>query len=181
MNAAPMTTNVTQKHSSSINLPRGMSLRKVMCWVNSTLEADWIVQIAKSLVSAYNGDCQVVMCMDRPTSTLRTAGSHPSGQTPLTPELLALAGQKLSEMYGEDVRTMVLPGHPITEIRRYARTQQVDLIVMGEQALALEKVYGERLFDDAPCTVMLLVTPGSQKNPSNGHRDQDPAGPQHER
>ena len=44
--------------------------------------------------------------------------------------------------------------------------QRVDLVVMGEQALKVERGCGERLADAAPCTVLILVPPvhrGSQQ------------------
>ena len=71
---------------------------------------------------------------------------------------------------------MVLPGHPVAEIRRYARTQNIDLIVMGEQALAVEKTYGERLLDDAPCTVMVLGLPQQTDNPTKNRPTQSKQG-----
>ena len=76
---------------------------------------------------------------------------------PLTPEIINAAKQKLSALYGDDVFTLVLPGHPIAEINRYARNKQMSLIVVGEQGLAVERDYGQCLSEDAPCTVMTLT------------------------
>lgn len=80
-------------------------------------------------------------------------------QTPLTPEVIIRAERKLSKLYGTEVSTMVLPGHPVQEVRRYARNHGVDLIVIGEQGVLLEQTYGVRMADRAPCTVMILLPP----------------------
>jgi nucleotide-binding universal stress UspA family protein len=109
------------------------------------------------------------MCLDSPE------------KKPLTPEVIGQTGTELSTLYGNDIHTMVLPGHPITEIRRYARTRNIDLIVMGEQALAVEEAYGERLLDDAPCMVMVLAIPKQEENPSTNRPAKVKSGQMHKR
>jgi len=77
---------------------------------------------------------------------------------------------RLHQLYGPDTRTMVLPGHPIREIRRFARTQDIDIVFMGVQAHAIEEEFGERLVHDAPCAVLSLVYPRgwqSSRRPRN--------------
>ena len=101
--------------------------------------------------------CEVVMCLDAPHRLDARRGADGQRVRPLTPEVIMSAERSLQRLYGPDTRTMVLPGHPVSEIRRFARNQSVDLIVMGEQAHAIEKEFGERLVDDAPCAVLSLV------------------------
>ncbi len=154
----------------------GFGFKKVLCWVNSTETSEWTVQAARSLAVTSNGSCHVIMCLD---CASRPGKPVQKGKAPLTPEVIAKACADLAELYGDEVHTMVLPGNPIAEIRRYARNQKMDLIVMGEQGLAVERTYGERLYENAPCTVMVLVMP-EENNTSNESRTQT-KGRQHER
>ena len=134
-----------------LSIMRGNDLKNVLCWVDSTDRQDWIVKVGKALSDSCQGRCHAVMGLDCPS---RVSGSSAKpakpGRAPLTPEIIALAGKRL-------------PGHPVAEIRRYARTRKVDLIIMGEQALQVERAYGERLIENAPCTVMILATPEPEK------------------
>lgn len=151
--------NVT---GAALNLPPTLKLRKVLCWVNSTEKTDWTVQIGKALASAFQGVCHVVMCLE----CQNPHGSRPDcpeRRPPLTPETISEAGEALQDLYGNDVLTMVLPGHPIAEVRRYASTRNMDLIIVGEQALEVERTWGERVYEKSPCAVMILVLPEALK------------------
>ena len=132
---------------------------RVLCWVGSTEKPDSAVPLAQALARLHKGECHVVMSLDIPDGT--PSGTHSlSGRcTPLTPEIINRAKQELARLYGDDVFTLVLPGHPITEIKRYARNKKVKLIIVGEQGLAAERDYGQKLCDDAPCTVLTLFIP----------------------
>jgi hypothetical protein len=127
----------------------GLEPERCVCWVGSLEERDKVFDLARSLVGHHA--CEVVMCLD--------PGEAGPRKRPLTPEVIIAAEIRLQRLYEPDTRTMVLPGHPISEIRRFARTQQIDLIVMGEQAHAIEQKFGERLIDDAPCAVLSLIHP----------------------
>ena len=139
----------------------GLVLREILCWVGSDEKADATIQLAQNLALQSGSRCQVIMGMDTPFR--RTDGSFTSStsQQPLTPESIAEAQRKLVALYGPDLHPVVVPGHPITEVRRYAANRQVDLIVLGEQALRVEEAYGERLADNAPCPLLILVPPAS--------------------
>ncbi len=99
------------------------------------------------------------MGLDCPARMGSAARSHRLGAMPLTPEVIARTESQLQELYGDRVSVMVLPGNPITEIRRYARNKKMDLICIGNQALAVETVYGQRLTEDAPCPVIVFFAP----------------------
>ena len=129
--------------------------RRILCWVCSTEKPDSAVPLAQTLARMHKGECHVVMSLDAPYRL-----NHAGGRSiPLTPEIINAAKQKLATLYGEDVFTLVLPGHPVAEIKRYARNKHVSLIIVGEQGLAAERDYGQRLCDDAPCAVMTLFQP----------------------
>ena len=140
----------------------GVPCRKVLCWVESVVEEDRVVRVAQALAALGRGVCHVVMGLDSP----RRLGGNGDGppRAPLTPELIGRADSQLAALYGRGVATMVLPGHPVEEVRRYARTRGVDLIVIGEQGLAVEREYDTRVADDPPCAVMSLVLPPSGDN-----------------
>ncbi len=154
-----MTEDTSHRGATTVTLPPWIRFKRVLCWVNSTQTEDWIVPIARSLTDSNEGACHVVMCLDCPADTTRRDPAGRPNKAPLTPQMISRAGQELAELYSEDVHTIVLPGHPVTEVRRYGRNHKMDLIMIGEQGLALERVYGERLCDNAPCTVMILVLP----------------------
>jgi hypothetical protein len=146
---------------------------KILCWVCSTEKPDSAVPLAQALARLHKGECHVVMSLDVPNGTPggHSAGNHSfSGRcTPLTPEIINRAKQELAHLYGDDVFTLVLPGHPITEIKRYARNKKVKLIIVGEQGLAAEREYGQKLCDDAPCTVLTLFIPTPPIEEKNSH------------
>ncbi|MDJ0764904.1 MAG: hypothetical protein QNJ97_18120 [Myxococcota bacterium] len=158
---------------------KGLDFKKVLCWVNSTRIKDSVVALAKSLAATCNGKCHVVMGLDCPSRDRNQLPSNGPGQLPLTPEVIGRAETELAALYGEDAHTMVLPGHPIAEVRRYARTQAMDIIAVGDQGLAVERAYGERLCDNAPCAVVVLMMP--QMNNPKQTRPQFSAGRTYER
>jgi len=129
--------------------------RRILCWVSSTDKPDAAVPLARILARMHKGECHVVMSLDAPHRLDQAEGRS----IPLTPEIINAAKQKLANLYGEDVFTLVLPGHPVAEIKRYARNKHVSLIIVGEQGLAVERDYGQSLCDDAPCAVMTLYQP----------------------
>ena len=113
--------------------------------------------MARALTAAAAGRYGVILCLDAGCRSRTAVELGLRG--PLTPEMIGTVQRKLDELYGWRIPTMVLPGHPLREIRRYALTKGLDLIIMGEQGLALEGAYEGRLCDDAPCAVMVLVRP----------------------
>jgi len=141
-------------HSNGTELLENLG-RRILCWVCSAEKPDSAVPLARTLARMHSGECHIVMSLDAPPRI-----HSPSGRSvPLTPEIINEAKQKLATLYGEDVFTLVLPGHPVAEIKRYARNKHVSLIIVGEQGLAAERDYGQSLCDDAPCTVMTLFQP----------------------
>jgi nucleotide-binding universal stress UspA family protein len=126
---------------------------RILCWVCSSEHCDPAVALAQALARMHKGECHVVMSLDTPHVWQHSA----ERSIPLTPEIINDAKQKLAALYGDDVFTLVLPGDPITEIKRYARNKQMSLILVGEQGQAVERDYGQSLCEDAPCPVMTLL------------------------
>ncbi len=143
----------------ALRLP-GLPCKRVLSWVHSLAEADSSVPVARALARSAAGSHQVVMCLET------HPGNRPGlpGRRPLTPQLIGEAQARLTRLYGWRSRVLVLPGHPLVEVRRYARNKRVDLVVLGEQALAVERAYRQRLCDDAPCAVMILLLPQEQSD-----------------
>lgn len=131
--------------------------RRCVCWVGCLEHREPAFALACAV--ADSGPCHVVMCLDSPARLEPHRPLPPGRQQPLTPEVIAAAEAMLQQLYRREAKTMVLPGDPIIEIRRYAQTHDVGIIVMGSQALAIEHEYGRRLVDDAPCPVLVFVTP----------------------
>lgn len=132
--------------------------RRILCWVCSSEACDPAAALAQALARMHKGECHVVMSLETPH-----LWQHSSERSiPLTPEIINEAKQKLAALYGDDVFTLVLPGDPVTEIKRYARNKQMSLILVGEQGQAVERDHGQSLCEDAPCPVMTLLQRSSQ-------------------
>ena len=140
-----------------------------VCWVASTKEADAAVALAKEL--GRPNPCRVVLCLDSPDRLYARQSSPTRRRGPLTPEMIGRATSLLHNLYGPDTEAMVLPGEPLAEIRRYVRTHNISLVVMGEQALTLESEYDARLIDDPPCPVLLFVDPTRSNQVGTGGTD----------
>lgn len=149
-------------------------VERCACWVASAGEMDEAVSIAKAI--AKPNPCHVVLCLDSPlrVSTRDVASdgiaSGLESKGPVTPEVIGKATAMLRYLYGSDTNVMVLPGAPQREIRRYVRNHKIDLVVMGSQALAVEREYGESLLDDPPCRVLVFVDPNhNSQDDQNNH------------
>lgn len=139
------------------------SIKRILCWVTSMNRRDSSAMFGQSLARQNNAECHIVMGLDSPNQLPGTDSSLGAleKKAPLTPEVISKAERILARLYCDidHVRTMVLPGHPIQEIRRYARRHQIDLILMGNQGLSVEEKYGERLCESAPCAVIVMIPP----------------------
>ena len=145
--------------SQQPNLLPGISYNAVLCWVGNQFQSDPAVRVARGLAALSGGTCTVVLGLDSPLNRTPAGGD---ARTPLTPEVISRTGSQLAGLYGADAHTIVLPGHPVKEVRRYARNNNVDLVVLGHQALRVQKNYGEKL--TPPCSMMILVHPAVQPN-----------------
>jgi len=154
---------VNQRNAMTTHRPPlpGVRCGKVVCWVDSFVRRDHCVAVARALARSESGFHEVVLCLDSPCRSRQAAELCASG--PLTPAVLGQAQARLAELYSWESPTLVLPGHPPAEIRRYARHTGVDLLVMGEQALAQEQEYEDWICGDPPCAVLVLVLPPSDR------------------
>jgi nucleotide-binding universal stress UspA family protein len=134
----------------------GEKCEKVLCWVDSADRAEPVVEVAKTFAAIGSEPCHVVMCLDPEAGNGKAARRT---SAPLTPEVICSAKERLKGLYGSDVHTVVLPGHSLTELRRYARHHHADLIVVGRQGRAVEKASGEQLSDGVSCAVLTLILP----------------------
>ena len=139
----------------------GVHCNKVISWVDSFVSRDHSVAVARALAESGHGFHEVVLCLDSPCRTRLASELHVSGRSPLTPDVLSRAQARLSELYRWESPTLVLPGHPPVEIRRYVHNNAVDLLVVGQQGLTLQREYREWVSDDPPCAVMFLVVPAT--------------------
>ena len=140
-----------------------------MCWVASTREVDAAVAMARALVRP--NPCNLVLSLDSPNRVSRRRTNPPGRVEPLTPEMIGKASSMLRYLYGSETHVMVLPGNPLTELRRYVRTHDVSLVVMGSQARAVEREYGERLIDDPPCPGVVCVDPRRRTEEEGSEKD----------
>lgn len=161
--AGPMFTHASTGLFSIRDALPGVRCEKVLCWVDSTTVPDQVVRVARLFAAIGGEPCHVVMCLNPGIGDFPSDCLSQGLRAPLTPEVIADAAEGLQKLYGNDVHTMILPGHPVTEIRRYAVNHRVDLIVVGGQGLALERACGQRLCDDAPCAMVTLVLPEGER------------------
>lgn len=133
----------------------------MVSWVDSFARRDHSVAVARALAESGSGFHEVVLCLDSPCRSRLAEELQVSGRSPLTPEVLSHAQARLSELYSWESPTLVLPGHPPAEIRRYAHNNSVDLLVVGQQGLCLQRELREWICDDPPCAVMIVVLPAA--------------------
>ncbi len=146
----------------------GPAYRRVLLWVNSADRVDPAFSVALLLARRGSGILHVVMGLDSPGRYRPVSAGRVE---PLTPQVIERVCTALADLYvgggraepvetgGEtvEVHTMVLPGHPVEEVRRYAQRHGIEVIVMGEQALDAEEAFGDHLLRDAPCPVVLVA------------------------
>lgn len=135
----------------------GLDVQIVLCWVGSTDEADPVVAVAQSLAAGFGARCRMIMGLVSPFRSQRS--SEQEMVEPLTPGAIAATQRRLADLYGDELQPIVVPGNPVVEVRRYVGAHRVDLVVLGEQALSVEAECGQRLADDAPCNLLILVPP----------------------
>lgn len=136
----------------------------VMCWVDSVEAVDPAMGIALLLACRKAGTVHVVLGLDSPNRYRKDPSVGMERVEPLTPELIDRMSTSLASLYANmggdavNVHTMVLPGHPVEEVRRYAQHHEIDLIVIGDQALRAEEAFGKCLLSDPPCQVVLAAS-----------------------
>ena len=145
--------------SVSESLLPDLDVQVLLCWVGSAEESDPVANLAQSLAANLGARCRIIMGLDSPLRSSQASNQQSPALEPLTPGAIAITQRQLAELYGSELQPIVVPGNPIVEVRRYARAHRVGLVVMGEQALRVETECGQRLSDDAPCTVLILIPP----------------------
>jgi nucleotide-binding universal stress UspA family protein len=153
--------------SASESLFPDLDVEILLCWVGSAEEADPVAAVAQALAANLGATCQMIMGLASPFGSSRTSGQGSADLEPLTPGAIATTQRRLAALYGRELQPIVVPGNPVVEVRRYAAVHRVDLVVMGEQAMHVEQECGQRLADNAPCMVLILV-PASQPTRNHG-------------
>lgn len=144
--------------SASESLLPDLDVETLLCWVGSAEEADPVATVAKTLAAHLGAKCQMIMGLASPFRS-SSSGQASTELEPLTPGAIAATQRRLAALYSSELQPIVVPGNPVVEVGRYATAHRVDLVVMGEQALRVETECGQRLADNAPCTVLILVPP----------------------
>ena len=126
-------------------------------------EVDALAVAGRSLAQQSHTEYHMVIGLDSPAQLPWTAisGEVSTKKGPLTSEVICGTECIPAPLYcaSEHVKTMVLLGHPLRAVRRNARRNPIDLIVVGDRGLALEEKSGERLWERAPCTVRGMLLP----------------------
>jgi nucleotide-binding universal stress UspA family protein len=126
---------------------------------------------AKSLAETYNAELHVIHVVDEAYQYWMALGPNSLPVGPSPEEMLAASTQEIEKFVQEhlggttlQVRSKVLAGRPFMEIIRYARENQIDLIVLGTHGRGgLKHVLlgsvTERVVRKSPCPVLTIRHP----------------------
>ncbi len=126
---------------------------------------------AKSFATTYQAELHVIHVVDEATQYWMAMGPNSLPVGPPPEELIQAARQELKKFVGQhladvedSVRTDVLIGRPFMEIIRYARENDIDLIVLGTHGRsglkhALLGSVAERVVRKSHCPVLTIRHP----------------------
>ena len=126
---------------------------------------------AKSFAESYGAELHIVHVVDEAYQYWMAVGPNTLPIGPPPEELVAASAQELEKFVQEHlagssltIKTKALIGRPFMEIIRYARDNNIDLIVLGthgRSALkhALLGSVAERVVRKAPCPVLTIRHP----------------------
>ena len=126
---------------------------------------------ARSFAESYNAELHIVHVVDEAYQYWMAMGPNSLPIGPPPEELLAASAQELEKFVQEQfaksplaIKTKVMIGRPFMEIIRYARDNNIDLIVLGTHGrsalkYALLGSVAEKVVRKAPCPVLTLRHP----------------------
>lgn len=128
------------------------------------------LKYAQSFAEAYKAQLHIIHVVDEASLYWMAMGPNSLPIGPCTEELLEVARKEMSEFVGQhladakDVQSEVVLGRPFSEIIRYARESNIELIVLcthGRSGLqhALLGSVTEKVVRKSPCPVLTIRHP----------------------
>jgi nucleotide-binding universal stress UspA family protein len=151
-----------------------LKYKKILYCTDFSEDADYAFLTALDMAEKYQARLVIFHVLHSPYKYSRQVvddQSEAGEEAFLSPELLDKGVQKLKEKYGpklgafQDYEYQVVGGVPFVEIIRFARTHNVDFIILGASGSSdLDKTtFGstaENVARRAHCTVMAIRFPG---------------------
>lgn len=127
------------------------------------------VRYAKEFATAFNATLHLIHVLEDPTPLARSASSY-AMLPDIRHEMLSDANEQLNQLLTSDednqitTEKVAIWGEPFVEIIRYAREQDIDIIVLGTHgrgavAHSIMGSVAERLVRKAPCPVLTVRHP----------------------
>jgi len=137
-------------------------MRRLLVAYDGSAQARRAVEVAVDLAQKYRASITLLTAIHHP-SFAATVGeveeSHHEQR--LAVEQMQREAIEYARLRGIDPGAEIVAGHPAEAIIEYARTHEVDLIVMGHRGMSnLQRFFvgsvADRVVDHAPCMVLIV-------------------------
>jgi len=143
-----------------------MQIRKILYCTDFSENAEAAFVYALEMAGKYQAGLDILHVLPPVLNPILTDTEWVVPEEPVA-SLISKIEERMQQVYGERVgeniesRLVVLDGHVSSEIIRYARENDVDLIVMGSYGLSgMGLVFfgsvANRVAHKAPCSVMII-------------------------
>jgi universal stress protein A len=144
-----------------------IALKHVLVPTDFSDTSDRAVRYAKAFAKAFGATLHIVHVVEEPYGQPWAVEAYGFSLAALQDEWIKEAGNRMAKVQAESEQaavttvTSTVLGHPVMEILRYAKDQNVDLIVMGTHGrgplghVVMGSV-AERVVRKAPCPVLTV-------------------------
>jgi len=144
-----------------------IALKHVLVPTDFSETSDRAVRYAKAFAKAFGATLHIVHVVEEPYGQFWAVEAYGFSLAALQDEWIKEAGTRMAKVQAESEQaavttvTSTVLGHPVMEILRYAKDQNVDLIVMGTHGrgplghVVMGSV-AERVVRKAPCPVLTV-------------------------
>lgn len=147
-----------------------IEIKKILVPMDFSPAARAALDYAKALAGAFDASLHILHVLEAPFLYAPTTAPHfrEEYEQEVSQQLAELLSEGETERFRAELA--LRPGSPFMEVARYAREQEVDLIVLGAHgrntvARVLLGSVAEKVVRTAPCAVMTVPDPEHREAP----------------